>query len=264
MEEKITIGGYRQRKTELPNQVFIKQSPFDCMQLLVMPAMMRDAQPEQGIALAQLEVRAVGGLELEGMTEEMRSNLTSVAYAALLLPREFREAIAKKEPEAMGALSASYRAGDFISINFGLISSHAMLEAIAHKAEQGRLHSDWYQNQLRNNVNNLGAGYHVELGGAKGDFLSTNSFFTIRHPFSDEVANITIDTLVGTFQGENMINALPPLSPEQYAADGLGLAGVKYEVAQYHSRRRKSPSAHKGMDIQVIMRDMIDRLTDEE
>src|SRR3989344_1768518 len=69
MVEKLTLPGLRLRKTELPNQVYIASKDYLCMTEVFMPAVMRNARPEQAVEMVQQEVRAMAELEVVDQEE---------------------------------------------------------------------------------------------------------------------------------------------------------------------------------------------------
>jgi len=227
MVEKLTLPGLRLRKTELPNQVYIASKDYLCMTEVFMPAVMRNARPEQAVEMVQQEVRAMA--ELEVVDQEEYDRLSPLQQSVVSLPPALYNAIADNDASAIQALAKQYGEGDFVSVNFGLISSGAMIEALRQSSFV--LPSSFYQQQLRANVNDLGAGFHLELGlerdGLSGRDKGVGLYATC-DPRVRGLADQRIEYAKSVFSSPRTVQRLSPLSLVQYAADGLDLAHGEY------------------------------------
>ncbi|MBI2112852.1 hypothetical protein HYT52_04920 [Candidatus Woesearchaeota archaeon] len=240
---KLDLPGFRARKTELKNQVYIQNSEVNCMTEVVMPAVMRDAQPELALYYALRKVRELDGKDLDSLPQQSYAELTPLQYSVLLAHPHIREALADRDQGAVAALAESYTQGDFISINHGAISSTAFIEALKN-SHRGRIPLNWYQNELRNNVNSLGVGAHVEIP-LQGNTVQRGSQGKLLYSYTSPLVKpILVERgsyLINQFQDPRKVALLPPLSLEQYASDGLACFSAEYTAEHQSSPPMMDP-----------------------
>ena len=233
---KLDLRGFRARKTELKNQVYIRNTEVNCITEVVMPAVMRDAQPELALDYALRKVRELDGKELDSLPQQSYADLTPLQYSVLLAHPHIREALADRDQGAATALAEFYTQGDFISINHGAISSTAFIEALKN-SDGGKIPLNWYQNELRNNINGLGAEVHVEIP-LQGNTVQRGSQGRLLYSYTSPLAKpILVERgsyLIDQFQDSRKVALLPSLSLEQYASDGLACFSAEY-TAEHQS-----------------------------
>ena len=232
MKEHLRLTGLRQRKTELPNQVYIASSGLDCMTQVFMPALARRASPKHAVAIVRREVQCMQSETSQKsntiLQPDTPESLSPLHAAIQDLPPHLREAIADDDPSTMGSLTEAYFRGDFISINYGLISTEKMMEAVKC---HGRLPSAFYQLALRENVNDLGTHFHLEIGLKNGQVSEDGRFILPRdtdpgtYAYAKEIAEYAIVQ----FSSPARVEKLSRLPLAQYVADGVDIFRGQYE-----------------------------------
>lgn len=216
---QVLIPGYNQFPEAGLNAVYLRPSNNTSMLEVLMPAVMRNADPEVGLATAQTRAR-----ELYGLPPAPHSELSLVDRAVLQLSHAQHRALAMNNRDICYQLMKELMPDDFVNINGGLVSMENV-ETALHRGEQ--LHADWFLKELLQNVKGLGAGYVIKSDLRKGTDVAvgtygSHTFHPSVHPDIEQYIHLLLNKLpAAVLDHPQKIAKLPRLSHQQYVATGL-------------------------------------------
>ena len=229
---------YKQRATELENQVYLASTPQACMKKIIVFGLMMDPDPDAAICLVHDTARDLSSASLD----EQDSSWNSLQRAILFLPEDSRRLVEQGDESILLRLHEHLIPRSYLQVTAGRISTDKLIAALKSGLP---LDSTWYTESIRRDGYGIGGSFSYPVDSDRrwtGEEYR-HGFQWYTHPFLVDELDSTSREMSSGLGSISTEHSFPPLSGIEYAADGLAKLTKHLEVEQ---RDRKYASRHEA------------------
>ncbi|HLC91299.1 MAG TPA: hypothetical protein VJI15_06050 [Candidatus Nanoarchaeia archaeon] len=169
---------YKQRATELENQVYLTSTPNACMKNIIAFGLMMDPDPEAAICLVHDTARDMSSAS----PDEQDSSWNSLQRAILFLPEDSRRLVEQGNKKIIHRLREHLIPRSYLQVTAGPISTDKLIAALKSGLP---LDSTWYTESIRRDGYGIGGSfsYPLDRDGRWTGEEYRHGFLWCTHPF---------------------------------------------------------------------------------